>query len=147
MHDSIWTGCAERWGMRMQTRGRDFLKSSGATCVSAFAAGPLATFRLTAQPTITKGLVFDMVPGKLSYADRFKLVRDAGFEVVQALTEPDQRKAEALKQAADAARIRIDSDRKSTRLNSSHGYISYAVFCLKKKTRSSTLSTQRLSAS
>src|SRR2546429_3378617 len=28
----------------------------------------------------------------------------------------------------------ISSDRKSTRLNSSHGYISYAVFCLKKKT-------------
>src|SRR2546422_6409390 len=35
------------------------------------------------------------------------------------------------------------SDRRSTRLNSSHGYISYAVFCLKKKkknknTKSST---------
>src|SRR2546429_4811290 len=28
-------------------------------------------------------------------------------------------------------------DRKSTRLNSSHGYISYAVFCLKKKTTES----------
>src|SRR2546422_4232579 len=27
----------------------------------------------------------------------------------------------------------VDQDRKSTRLNSSHGYISYAVFCLKKK--------------
>src|SRR5687768_18116339 len=27
----------------------------------------------------------------------------------------------------------ISEDRKSTRLNSSHGYISYAVFCLKKK--------------
>src|SRR2546422_4547223 len=27
----------------------------------------------------------------------------------------------------------LDQDRKSTRLNSSHGYISYAVFCLKKK--------------
>src|SRR2546422_4823193 len=27
------------------------------------------------------------------------------------------------------------TDRKSTRLNSSHGYISYAVFCLKKKSR------------
>src|SRR5205809_4787593 len=26
-----------------------------------------------------------------------------------------------------------EGDRKSTRLNSSHGYISYAVFCLKKK--------------
>src|SRR5687768_18084614 len=28
-----------------------------------------------------------------------------------------------------------ETDRKSTRLNSSHGYISYAVFCLKKKTK------------
>src|SRR2546422_4121807 len=27
----------------------------------------------------------------------------------------------------------VQQDRKSTRLNSSHGYISYAVFCLKKK--------------
>src|SRR2546422_6144956 len=27
----------------------------------------------------------------------------------------------------------LSRDRKSTRLNSSHGYISYAVFCLKKK--------------
>src|SRR2546422_7048398 len=31
------------------------------------------------------------------------------------------------------ARARPARDRKSTRLNSSHGYISYAVFCLKKK--------------
>src|SRR6478752_9880756 len=30
-------------------------------------------------------------------------------------------------------------DRKSTRLNSSHGYISYAVFCLKKKTTKNTI--------
>src|SRR2546422_6638170 len=29
-------------------------------------------------------------------------------------------------------------DRKSTRLNSSHGYISYAVFCLKKKKKEET---------
>src|SRR2546429_3483333 len=35
-----------------------------------------------------------------------------------------------------AVRLVVDGrqvDRKSTRLNSSHGYISYAVFCLKKK--------------
>src|SRR2546429_5980805 len=30
-------------------------------------------------------------------------------------------------------KLRKEIDRKSTRLNSSHGYISYAVFCLKKK--------------
>src|SRR2546422_4902689 len=29
--------------------------------------------------------------------------------------------------------VPVCTDRKSTRLNSSHGYISYAVFCLKKK--------------
>src|SRR2546422_8370206 len=32
-----------------------------------------------------------------------------------------------------AERYELPLDRKSTRLNSSHGYISYAVFCLKKK--------------
>src|SRR2546422_2611112 len=37
-----------------------------------------------------------------------------------------------LEVALDAA-----ADRKSTRLNSSHGYISYAVFCLKKKKKNS----------
>src|SRR5256884_2527637 len=35
--------------------------------------------------------------------------------------------------ARQASRELLSQDRKSTRLNSSHGYISYAVFCLKKK--------------
>src|SRR5687768_18199166 len=35
-------------------------------------------------------------------------------------------------------RQKVHSDRKSTRLNSSHGYISYAVFCLKKKKKKIT---------
>src|SRR2546422_11439941 len=50
-----------------------------------------------------------------------------------------QRFAYRLKEAVEVANSHIHSnakahpDRKSTRLNSSHGYISYAVFCLKKK--------------
>src|SRR5688572_32507567 len=36
----------------------------------------------------------------------------------------------------DDARIALHLDRKSTRLNSSHSQISYAVFCLKKKNKS-----------
>src|SRR2546429_2776682 len=55
-----------------------------------------------------------------------------------------QRANQGLAGNADADRLReglreahaaggIPQDRKSTRLNSSHGYISYAVFCLKKK--------------
>src|SRR3712207_7933536 len=39
-----------------------------------------------------------------------------------------------------ALRLALDGDRKSTRLNSSHANISYAVFCLKKK-KSTTLPT------
>src|SRR2546429_2184288 len=38
-----------------------------------------------------------------------------------------------LQSAERAQAIHANTDRKSTRLNSSHGYISYAVFCLKKK--------------
>src|SRR3712207_6982272 len=40
-------------------------------------------------------------------------------------------RSEALQQLTQ--RVRQDEDRKSTRLNSSHANISYAVFCLKKK--------------
>jgi len=54
-------------------------------------------------------VLLDMLPEMLSYPDRFKLARDVGFEVVQAPTEPDERTAEEIKKAADAAGIRIDS--------------------------------------
>src|SRR3712207_8879488 len=42
---------------------------------------------------------------------------------------------EATAQDAPKARTKKARDRKSTRLNSSHANISYAVFCLKKKSR------------
>lgn len=58
---------------------------------------------------IKKGLVWDMLPSKLSYAERMKLARDVGFDVVQANTTPDKHEAEQLKSAAEAANIRIDS--------------------------------------
>src|SRR2546422_7944613 len=41
----------------------------------------------------------------------------------------------------DRRQSRARRDRKSTRLNSSHGYISYAVFCLKKKKRTYIVSS------
>src|SRR2546430_3284156 len=58
---------------------------------------------------------------------------------------PSQRPAASRSPCASAVRISVDeigcplsrtaSDRKSTRLNSSHSQISYAVFCLKKKNK------------
>src|SRR3712207_7119957 len=57
------------------------------------------------------------------------LVADAGEqpdpEVVRDLTD--------LAVVGAGARPELEQDRKSTRLNSSHANISYAVFCLKKK--------------
>src|SRR5205814_8351436 len=96
---------------------REFLKSSVTTaCVAGLGMGALSrspaatTSRISPAPgSIKKGLVFDMLPENLSYADRFKMARDTGFEVIQVPTEPDQRKAEEIKKSADAASIRIDS--------------------------------------
>src|SRR5207247_10397551 len=52
--------------------------------------------------------------------------------LTRALVTPARRPAGGA--AAPPCRRRSCSDRKSTRLNSSHEWISYAVFCLKKKT-------------
>ena len=102
---------------------REFLKSTVTAAISAglgvCARGELSVASTVwtgalASPSpaplpIKKGLVFDMLPAKLSYADRMKLARDVGFEVVQAPTTPDEHAAEEMKKAADGANIRIDS--------------------------------------
>src|SRR2546422_8214732 len=49
-------------------------------------------------------------------------------------TPPPRESARSTPTARSASSAR-SRDRKSTRLNSSHGYISYAVFCLKKKNK------------
>jgi L-ribulose-5-phosphate 3-epimerase len=102
---------------------REFLKSAATIACSTglgvrgladLAIASPASFDALASPRpallpIKKGLVMDMLPAKLGYADRMKLARDSGFEVVQAPTTPDQHEAEAIKGAADAANIRVDS--------------------------------------
>src|SRR5688572_30997465 len=62
----------------------------------------------------------------LAIAGRFSRARGVDGVIVTAST----RSSDPMHQAAQMCRKR---DRKSTRLNSSHSQISYAVFCLKKK--------------
>ena len=99
---------------------REFLNSSLAVACSAGFAGEtlarpssaiLNSMRATRPSSlpIKKGVLLDMLPAKLSYADRLRMARDVGFEVVQASTESDQRNAEQIKKAAEEADIRIDS--------------------------------------
>jgi L-ribulose-5-phosphate 3-epimerase len=110
--------------MRRASR-REFLKSSVTAGCAAGLSGAFVecaatardllphavsdTASSTAPLPIKKGVLLDMLPENQSYADRFKLARAVGFEVVQAPTEPDQRKAEEIKKAADGANVRIDS--------------------------------------
>src|SRR5690242_21263635 len=65
---------------------------------------------------------------RLRRAIRLRERRQRGFDFARPGWTP------AIAQAAPPPR-RGERDRKSTRLNSSHMSISYAVFCLKKKTR------------
>ncbi|HVA00064.1 MAG TPA: TIM barrel protein [Terriglobia bacterium] len=96
--------------MNSDSSRRDFLKLTVAGAVAGALPGSVSNAQVTAQKLpLVKGLVLDMLPETLSFADRFKMARDAGFEVVQAPTTPDPREAEAIKKAADGAGIRIDS--------------------------------------
>src|SRR3712207_8570049 len=64
--------------------------------------------------------------------------RDHAADEVADLEQPVQPDGRGLQRGgAEEAHRRADAppDRKSTRLNSSHANISYAVFCLKKKKR------------
>jgi L-ribulose-5-phosphate 3-epimerase len=97
---------------------RDFLKTSMvAACAAGIGAGgsdPVAAQTSSATPGgsplhIKKGVLVDMLPKNLSYADRFKMALDVGFEALQVNTTPDPKEAEEIKRAADGAGIRIDS--------------------------------------
>ncbi len=78
------------------------------TFVAAAAASTAAA--APARLPIQKGVIIEMVqPRSLSYAERFKIARDAGFEVVECYTTPDERRAEEIKKASEATGLRITS--------------------------------------
>jgi len=112
--------------MSMKTR-REFVKAGVGAAACALGVGREALARALAAEAgrragsaadgfwpapplgVKKGLVMDMLPARLSYAERFKLAKDVGFELVQAPTTPDEHAAEEMKKAAEGAGIRIDS--------------------------------------
>src|SRR5699024_12394316 len=88
---------------------------------------------LTIAAAMEEGLLkasstVDTTPGTLKVAN--KLIRDArNYGVIDIPTIL----AKSSNVATTKVALIMDEDRKSTRLNSSHVSISYAVFCLKKK--------------
>ena len=82
---------------------RTFLFASTAAGLtsSRFAAGQRLPIR--------KSVEFDMLPKELSFTERFRMARDAGFEQIECPTMTDDRAAEDAKKAAEIAGLRIHS--------------------------------------
>jgi L-ribulose-5-phosphate 3-epimerase len=79
---------------------RSFLHAAPAAALAASPSGRLP---------IKKAVLFSMLPKELSFTDRFKVARDAGFEQVELPTMPDAREAEDAKKASEAAGLPIHS--------------------------------------
>src|SRR6266481_5186441 len=123
LHRGCFAGPSEVSMSTENASRRDFLKTTVATACSAglgpfglselFAPSPASSDMLATSPPaplpIKKGVLLDMLPAMLSYADRLKMARDVGFEVIQAPTTPDEHEAEGIKKAADSANMRVDS--------------------------------------
>src|SRR5690606_41725410 len=112
----------------------------GARCPVFFfaAAAPARTFPLSLHDALPIWVLSsDALPQEYLTSDKKRLVVDhvTRWRISDPLAFFKAVRTEA------GARARLDdiifSDRKSTRLNSSHVKISYAVFCLKKKNKSS----------
>src|SRR5436305_12019050 len=85
--------------------------------------------RSTLFPTRRSSDLFTM--GRIFLASGKAQAAEMHLQLAEQLADPRKRNAPDLR-AARAGALR-EQDRKSTRLNSSHVRISYAVFCLKKK--------------
>src|SRR2546426_1606089 len=110
-----------------------YAKATGKVGVVLVTSGPGATNAVTgianAYMDSTPLVVFTgQVPRKLIGSDAFQEIDTVG------ITMPCTKYNYLARNACDLAEI-VKEDRKSTRLNSSHLVISYAVFCLKKKKR------------
>src|SRR5579863_3598949 len=106
----------------VDTSRRGFLKTSvaaacgaglgaigaGSRAVTVPGAGEAPAAATPMPRRIKKGVLLDMVSAKLSYAERFRMAADSGFEAAQVNTTPDPREADEIKNAG-AAGVRIDS--------------------------------------
>src|SRR3712207_8599267 len=80
----------------------------------------------------------DMRKGELMLCGQLHNPPQSVWEVLGEITALEVRNP-ALLRLTHGGYYRLERDRKSTRLNSSHANISYAVFCLKKKTTTQTV--------
>jgi hexulose-6-phosphate isomerase len=95
---------------------RTFLKLIGTTLAAAGAPGRALAAAAQAQPpqgtaasTIKKSVLINMLPKELSYAARFALAREVGFEGIEMQTISRPEEAAEIREAAAKAGLRIHS--------------------------------------
>src|SRR2546422_2702037 len=96
----------------------------------------LSIFALGIMPYISASIILQLLTVVIPALERLAKEGEAGRKKITQYTRYGTIVLSAVQAVRDAHRLdrrEHDRDRKSTRLNSSHGYISYAVFCLKKK--------------
>jgi len=82
---------------------REFLASA------AVAAAAASSASAAARLPIRKGVIISMLPESMPLEDRLKLAVDVGFQDLECHTVEDKKQAEAIKAAAEKAKIRIGS--------------------------------------
>src|SRR5947209_9570915 len=97
---------------------------------------PVFFFSATATTEIYTLSLHDALP--ISKNREIEQARLGLEEKAAQLALSSRYKSEFLANMSHELRTPLNRDRKSTRLNSSHANISYAVFCLKKKNKQST---------
>lgn len=82
------------------------------TFLAASAATQLASTLITAQAAtlpIKKAILYGMLPKQMPMLDRFQMAKEIGFEEMECPQIDDPAEAEAIKKAADQAKLRIHS--------------------------------------
>jgi hexulose-6-phosphate isomerase len=76
-----------------------------ATAAAAFTSSNASAAKLP----IRKAVLVGMLPRDMSYADKFKLAKDCGWEAIEATTITDPKVADEIKRASEAAQMPIHS--------------------------------------
>src|SRR3989449_3591450 len=114
------------------SRSCDRSASVSADCMDAIRYWPCLRIGTSTAPSATGVGASSRLRGQLF--QRQDLVAEQPLRFLDAALQVAYRRHLAQVDADRDKRLGdLQGDRKSTRLNSSHGYISYAVFCLKKK--------------
>src|SRR3989475_10981301 len=129
-----WSSRVTPFATRVRFHARNCLRPRRTVMEGSGIALPLPSLRVTEGFYLSRAAALGVPSDEKGLRDGQQSGRLAARSEQKAKIE--RRKEESMPQSLAVRPSPAGLDRKSTRLNSSHSQISYAVFCLKKKKRS-----------